>query len=156
MGNGECRICFEKIEKFQIFLTETYRKKNWWKTHCIPVNWTVFYRLVQKHQHFQAYCKDRTQKYTLCRLKNLKSDFFPLIFRQKYVLSAGSLEYDRSWTFCSVYAKIGWIRPISAEKIRFKEMNCRGMSWTGKKRNHFDVSLCEKASLHSPEKSTRY
>ena len=42
------------------------------------------------------------------------------------------------------------IRPIGVEKATFKDMKHRGMARTGKKRNHFNVSVCEKASLRSP------
>ena len=41
---------------------------------------------------------------------------------------------------------------MGAEKITFKEIKRRGMSRSEKIRNHFDVSLCEKASLRSPNR----
>ena len=34
----------------------------------------MLHRLMQKHKHLQASCKHRTQKYTVCSLKNRKND----------------------------------------------------------------------------------
>ena len=36
---------------------------------------------------------------------------------------------------------------MCAKKITFKDLKCRGISRTGRKRNQFDVSLSELASL---------
>ena len=66
---------------------------------------------MQKKLHFEAYCNDRTQKYTDCPLKNPKFEIFIANNSPKKNFSAAeSLEYNRSWTRGSVYAKIGWIR----------------------------------------------
>ena len=43
----------------------------------------VFHRLVQKHQHFEAYCRGSTQKYGLRPRKNSK--IFQLITRPKKI-----------------------------------------------------------------------
>ena len=83
MGNEVCRICLEKNQKCQLFLTKTEQKKFAKKSYCRPVNWMVFHRLVQKHLHFRAYCKDRTQKCTLCPFRNLKKEIFSLKTRRK-------------------------------------------------------------------------
>ena len=149
MGNGECHICFEKIQNFQLFLTKTGRRilcgKNYYNT---PLNWMALYRLMQKYWHFEAYCEERTQKYKGCPQKNPKIGVF-VNNSPKNFSAAESLDNDRSWIRRSVYTKIGWIRRIGPEKIRFEELKRRGMSRTGKKWNHFDVSLCKKASLRS-------
>ena len=43
------------------------------------------------------------------------------------------------------------MRPICAEENRIREMKHTGMART--ERNHLDLSLCEQASLRSPEKN---
>ena len=141
------------FRKNSAFFDEKWPEKFFGKNHHSRLfNWKVFHRLVHKYEHIKAYCKDKTQKYTVCPLKNLKIQLLSLITQRKKFSAAKSLQYDWWWTRRSVYIKVGWIRPIGAEKIRFKEMKRRGMSRAGKKRNHFDVFLCEKALLRSSEK----
>ena len=42
------------------------------------------------------------------------------------------LEKDRSWTRCKVHTRLGRIRPMDAEKNKFKDLKRRRMSRTGK------------------------
>ena len=57
----------------------------------------VIHPLVQKHWHFQAYCKDRTEKIAI-GLQKAENWFFSLTATEK-------MEYDRSRTGCSVIPK---------------------------------------------------
>ena len=50
---------------------------------------------------------------------------------------------EKKWRKISHHAAQLNGRIMGAEKIKFKEMKRRGMWRMGKKRNHFDVSLCE-------------
>ena len=93
-----------------------------------------------KTRAFPSCLQRQDSKNTLCPLKKLK--FSSLITRQKNS-AAENLECDGPSTRRNFYTKIGWIQPIGAQKITLKEMKRRGMSRTEKKRDHFDVSLCE-------------
>ena len=75
-GQWETSNLFQKNSEISAFFDKNCPKKIGKKHHCRPVNWMVFYWLVQKHSHLQAYCKDRSQKYNLCPLKNLKIEIF--------------------------------------------------------------------------------
>ena len=86
----------------------------------------------------------------VCRLKNPKNNAFIDNNSPKETWAIENLTYDISSTLWSVYTKFGWFRPTVAEKNRYKKLKRKGMSRTGKKRNLFDVSLREKASLRSP------
>ena len=46
--------------------------------------------------------------------------------RRKKISAAKDFEHDRLWTRRSVYAKIGWTRPIGAEKTSLNRWNSEG------------------------------
>ena len=62
---------------------------------------------MQKYQYFEAYCKDKTSKYTVCPLKKPKIEIFIASNSPKKFSEAESLKYDRLRTRRSVYAKYG-------------------------------------------------
>ena len=148
---------FLKIKKISArFLTKTGRKKILGKNyHNTLLNLMVFHQLMEKFWHFEAYCKNMTQKIPFS-LQEKSENWNLLITHRKKFSAVESLEYDRSSTCRSFYAKIGWIRPIGAEKVRFKEMKRRGMSRMRKKTKSFCCVLVRKgsASLRSPKKKS--
>ena len=99
----------------------------------------VLHRIMQTFWHFEASRRDRTKKRQFALYMNQKYGIF-LAFNspRKNFSAADSLGFS-VWTH-RFFAKLGSLRPIGAEKVGFEEMKCRG---TGKKRNHFEVSLCE-------------
>ena len=103
--NGECQIGFDKNSKTSAFWRKL-PEKNGKRYQNTPLNWMVFHPLVQKQYNIQAYCKDRTQKCSLCQIKKPKIDFFLLKTRGKKI-GGLNLDKSRSWTHRSVYTKNG-------------------------------------------------
>ena len=86
-GQGGVSYLFrKKILKFPLFIWRKLVEKNVGKEyHGTSLNWIVFHWLVQKHQQFQAYCRDTTQKYSLCPLKNPKIEFFSYSRKKNWI-----------------------------------------------------------------------
>ena len=75
---------FKKNQKFPFPSIKTGRWRFFVKKYqSVLIKGIVPHRLMQKQQHFRVSCTDRTQKYTLCLLKNQKNEVFSQTARQK-------------------------------------------------------------------------
>ena len=145
MGNRESHICFGKINKSQLFFD-----KNWPETLFrqkllqYAAQWNSVPTTNAKMLGIQPILWRQDSKMYILPFVKSENWKVSLITRRKKNWAAESLEYDRPWTHRRVYTKIRWIRPKGAEKIRFKQLKRRRMSWTGRETKSFWRLLVQK------------
>ena len=69
---GMSTLLRKSSEILALSLSENGQKILWRKLTQYPAQLNVFHQLMQKVQHLEAHCEDRTQKHTICSLKRQK------------------------------------------------------------------------------------
>ena len=133
---------FRKIQKSPLFFWQKLAKKMAKKHHSTLLTWLVNHWLVQKHQHFQAYCTDMSQKLNICPLK------FPVLEILIAINSPKKLKRLNVWKRIDREPAVVFIQTLDKSdqnvprKIDWERWNAEDFR-DGKKWIHFDVSLCE-------------
>ena len=146
----ECRICSEKNQKFQLFLSKSGRKAFWQKLSLHASRFNDCSSFFSKTELFEAYREYSINHFfqwrkNNCTMKNPETEFLSLITHQKNNWQPKTL-IRSLWNCRSFYAESKWIRPIGVAKISFEELKRSGMSRTKKKRNQFYMSSANKTT----------
>ena len=94
MGNAEPVL--KNFENFSNFFDENWPEIIFGEnntTRCLFERFSIDY--CTKYSLFEAYSKNRTQKYTVCLPKNRNLNFLSPITHRKKFSTAESLKYDR-------------------------------------------------------------